>query len=88
MTESKAIQEEAFSQTLVCCMSDVNIVLKRVKTILSDGINKYIYLFLLNFLCPQLGNLIVTMCIQLQTLKKRMHFLFCIFPPESTEYFK
>jgi hypothetical protein len=36
------------------CMSDVNVVQKRGETILSDGINKYFYLFC-GILWPSLG---------------------------------
>jgi hypothetical protein len=44
------------------CISDVNVVWKPAGTILSDGINKYFYLFFVWFLWPQFGNLIVTLC--------------------------
>jgi hypothetical protein len=59
MREQKAIWEEAFSTH---CMSNVNIVRKRVATILGDGINKYFLSFLCGFLWPQFGHLIVTLC--------------------------
>jgi hypothetical protein len=43
-------------------MSHVNIVRKRAWPILSDGINKYLFL-LCGLLWPQFGNLTVTLCI-------------------------
>jgi hypothetical protein len=43
-------------------MSNVNVVRKRAGTILSDGINKYFYLFCV-VLWFQFGNLIVTLYI-------------------------
>jgi hypothetical protein len=60
--ELKAIWEEAFTLYSIRCMSDINIVRKRTGTILSDGINKYFSYFLYRFLCPQFGNLLVTLC--------------------------
>jgi hypothetical protein len=50
-------------------MSDVNIMLKRAGTILSDGNNKcYFIFFFVVFLWPQFGNLIVTLCISVSQL--------------------
>jgi hypothetical protein len=48
--ELKAIREEAFSGTSNRCMSDLNVVRKRARTMLSDGINEYFLTFLCGFL--------------------------------------
>jgi hypothetical protein len=42
---TKFIQEEAFSWHSIRCMSNVNIVRKWVGTILSDGINKFFFVW-------------------------------------------
>jgi hypothetical protein len=39
--EHKAIREQAFSRAFDSLCEDVNVVRKRARTILSDGINKY-----------------------------------------------
>jgi hypothetical protein len=39
----KAIREEAFLGHSIRCMSDVNVVRKRARTMLTDGINKYFF---------------------------------------------
>jgi hypothetical protein len=61
MRELKAIREEAFPGQLICCVSDVNIILKWARTILSDDINRYSLFFLCGFMCRQFGNWIVTL---------------------------
>jgi hypothetical protein len=42
--------KKRFLRNKIRCMSDVNFVRKRAGTILSDGINKYFYLFCVVFM--------------------------------------
>jgi hypothetical protein len=62
----------------VHCMSDVNVVLKRAGTILSDDINTF-FIFFVWFLWPKFGNLIVTLCTTRRATCIQQTSAFCIF---------